>query len=161
MSELSVFRQTEGCRLSPHCENTRRKCRSYLYKGRKSPAVILLRYSGWMLDHIMQLPVVGANGVQNILDTVLPLHALLGFINHGWQVLQMGFKRKKNTHLSSPFRLAFRNAKSIRKGCLLEVHSFQNEHWRTEVDSFLIFTAAWKQSINVFFFSKLLSLRTH
>lgn len=84
MSELSVFHQTEGCHLSPHCENTRRKCLSYLYKGRKNPAVILIqKNSGWMLEHIMQLPVVCANGIQNILDTILPLHPLLSFVNHG------------------------------------------------------------------------------
>lgn len=51
----------------------------------------------WMLDHNMQLPVVGANGIQNILDTILSLHPLLGFVNDRGQVLQMGFKRKKDT----------------------------------------------------------------
>lgn len=109
MSELSVFHQREGCRLSPHCENTRRKCLIYLYKGRKNPAVILIRkISGWMLDHTSgSLPVVGANGIQNILDTILPLHPLLGFVNHGWQVLQMGFTRKKGhvCHLPSGWHL--------------------------------------------------------
>lgn len=98
-----------------------------------------------------QLPVVGANGIQNILDTILPLHSLLGFVNHRWQVLQMGFKRKKSTRLSSPFRLTFRNAKPIWKGYLLRSTFISKQERRsTEVDSFLIITAAWEQSINVF-----------
>lgn len=57
-------------------------------------------------------PVVRANGIQNILDPILPLHALLAFVYHRRQVLHMGFGRKRIL-LSSPFSLTFRNVKPI------------------------------------------------
>lgn len=41
------------------------------------------------------LPVVRADGVQDVLDAVLPLHSLLAFVYHGGQVLHVGFEREK------------------------------------------------------------------
>lgn len=59
-------------------------------------------------------PVVRADGIQNVLDPILPLHALLAFVYHSRQVLHVGFGRKR-TLLSSSFSLTFRNVTPICK----------------------------------------------
>lgn len=99
-------------------------------------------------------PVVCANGIQNILDPILPLHALLAFVYHRRQVLHMGFGRKR-TPLSSPFSLTFRNVKPILKvlpkKCInlqMRVKRCSFRHWST-----LILATAWTQNINAFHLS--------
>lgn len=62
--------------------------------------------------HVRVSPVVWANSIQNILDPVLPLHALLSLVYHRRQVLHMSFGRKRRL-LSPPFSLTFRNVRSI------------------------------------------------
>lgn len=59
-------------------------------------------------------PVKRADGIQNILDSILPLHALLAFVYHRCQVLHVGFGgKKKKEYLLFSFSLTFRNVKPL------------------------------------------------
>lgn len=46
-------------------------------------------------------PVERPNGIQNVLNPILPLHALLAFVYYRRQVLHMGFGKEKNTFVIS------------------------------------------------------------
>lgn len=68
-----------------------------------------------LCNHVVNVkgsPVECANGIQYVLDAVLPLHALLAFVYHGGQVLHMGFGRKTTKHLCHPSP-TFGNVKPI------------------------------------------------
>lgn len=83
------------------------------------------------------LPVVQANGIQDILDPILPLHALFAFVYHRRQVLQMCFPRKR-IPLSSPPSLTFRNVKPtwkvVPKKCIhLQINKATQVQLRTSV----------------------------
>lgn len=68
-------------------------------------------------------PVVCADGIQNVLDPILPLQSLLAFVYHRCQVLHVGFGGKRKTFVIS-LQVDIYKCQTNMRGYIEEVHQF-------------------------------------